>query len=334
MLITNRSSDLLSDQIQTLFKRSPSSRVTIATAYISPGACQRIDLLSEAIRREVRIVVGRALFDGLAEQTTSYLARLEEETGKRGGGVRIHPAGFHSKIYAGEGISIIGSSNLTEHGLSDWAEANILLEGSHAELVATEANSLYEGAVTFSDIRDSIRPIRVAKAGRGKAEKVEIPSEPGSSVNGLSISLLSNDGGVPEKSGLNWGHGGGRPRNPFECYIRFPVSVHEAAKFIFGSADRETVFTAKTHDGQTLRLLLGGNSRKGEREAKQIISSGRMAILGEWLVRDCLGITAGRLVTKQDLELYGRTDVDFYRIGTEPDGSAIVYMDFSPEGIR
>lgn len=42
------------------------------------------------------------------------------------------------------------------------------------------------------------------------------------------------------------------------------------------------------------------------------------------LLRNRLGLANGQYVTRQDLERYGRTDVDFYKIDEET-----FYMDFS-----
>lgn len=39
-----------------------------------------------------------------------------------------------------------------------------------------------------------------------------------------------------------------------------------------------------------------------------------------------LGLPSGAKVTKEDLERYGRTDVDFYKLDEET-----YYMDFSPK---
>ncbi len=269
--------------------------------------------------------------EGLSEPAREYFARLHQIAQGNGGGVRVDPTGWHSKLYVADATAFIGSSNLTEHGLSDWTEANLLVSGEQSDLVRREAQRLYESGIAFDAAIDEVPHREVAvKPGKNRDSALFMPAEPSSNPTpGVEISLLDSSGLVAAKSGLNWGLAGGRPRDRYECYIRFPISVHEEAKFVFGSIEKGTEFIANTHDGKTFRLRLEGNSQAGESTAKQISTSGDKRVLGRWMVVDCLGITDGRAVTLADLNRYGRTSVAFYRTSTTAEGLAVVYLDFA-----
>lgn len=326
MLVTNRQDKLYSVLNEEL---SSHSEVSIATAYVTPGGCELIGLTKKAEAGVVRLAIGRALQDGLSGPAKAYLSRLHEVSKSNGGGVRVDPSGWHSKLYVTPDFACIGSSNLTEHGLSDWTEANVLLKGQSSNELRGEALRLYNGGLDFDSVVDQI-PHResVSKRGKNRDAAVFMSAEPSSSpILGVEISLLSGDD-VPGKSGLNWRFASGRPRDLFECCIRFPTSVHREAEFVFGSIARSTKFIALTHDGHTFTMQVEGSSKAGAFVGKQIATSGSKSVLGRWMIEKCLGFADGRLVERSDLIRYGRTSVSFYRIGTTSEGLAVTYLDF------
>lgn len=295
------------------------------------------DVLAIAGEMPVRLVVGRALQDGLPDVAKNYLVFLHRVARKKGGGVRLDPHGFHSKLYATESFALLGSANFTENGLGNWIEATLELQNEPAALVRAEVARLWGGGVDFDTVADAIPSLRFRPSAQGRAKPPKdaallLPSEPVAPTHGISISLLDRSGDVPARSGLNWGLGGGRARNRYEAYIRLPKSVLPSASYIFGSIKEGTVVAANTHDGRTLLLRLQGTQSDGAEGvvAKQISTLGENKALGEWLVRDCLGITDGRAVTLADLRRYGRTTIEFYRTGIDTDGRAVVYVDFCP----
>jgi hypothetical protein len=193
--------------------------------------------------------------------------------------------GFHSKIYAihsdGKCFGVIGSSNLTEHGLFDWVESNVTLSGELASEARHEVSRLWDGALALPDCLDDIPVAKVQRQGREGMDAQEmLPVEGGTCVIGLAISLLGKDRQVPGKSGLNWAFGGGRHRNPNECYIRLPISKLQEAEFVFGGNRPGHTFYAKTHDGETFLLRLEGTQGEGRRYAKQISTDGNKSELG------------------------------------------------------
>ncbi|RYG86700.1 MAG: NgoFVII family restriction endonuclease, partial [Alphaproteobacteria bacterium] len=303
--------------------------VLIASAYVSPGGAELLGLMGRSKDQRVEVSIGRAMFEGLSPKTKDYFYRLHRSARTKGGGVRVDDAfGFHSKLYCAGGIGVIGSSNMTEHGLSGWVEASMLLVPPHSDLIYEEARRLYSGGVDFDALIDTIPtalPTRKTHVVKRDAV-VSIPAEPGTELQGIEISLLDDKGQVPARSGLNWGLGLGRKRDRYECYIRFPNSIHETGKYVFGSADKETVVEARTHDGRRIMLLLQGTAYKGKGLAKQISTWGDNSDLGEWMVRDCLKVPPSRAVDISDLRKYGRSTVEFYRIGMRDDHIPIVYL--------
>lgn len=132
------------------------------------------------------------------------------------------------------------------------------------------------------------------------------------SVESVKLSLLTNKGVVAETSGLNWGQREGRNHN--EAYIRIPI---ETARQNFFPTDRH--FMVLTDDGHNLIL------RVEQQNNKALTTPLNNSLLGEYF-RKRLGLANGQLITKSDLEKYGRTDVVFAKIDSE-----LFYMDFSPQ---
>lgn len=62
---------------------------------------------------------------------------------------------------------------------------------------------------------------------------------------------------------------------------------------------------------------------RAQDNSKAIHTPHNNALLGEYF-RNRLGLSSGELVTKDDLEAYGKTEVVFYKIDDET-----YYMDFS-----
>lgn len=132
----------------------------------------------------------------------------------------------------------------------------------------------------------------------------------------LTVSLLRADGtDTGYGSGINWGiRRNGTKRNPNQAYI--PYNRQDKKPGFF--PDRENpddencpMFKVITKDFGSfhMRVAQGGN--------KAIHSVESNAILGEW-IRKKIGAPNGGYVTKQMLELYGKTSVTFrkYEDGT------------------
>jgi len=129
--------------------------------------------------------------------------------------------------------------------------------------------------------------------------------------NSVKLLLLSRDGEVGRRSGLNWGQRDGR--EPNQAYIPLPAEV---ARSGFFPTNRQHFFVI-TDDGKSLVL------RVEQQNNKAITTPENNSRIGEYFRRR-LGIANGMPVWKADLQRYGRTDVTFCKIDEEH-----YYMDFS-----
>lgn len=132
----------------------------------------------------------------------------------------------------------------------------------------------------------------------------------------LTVSLLRSDGSdTGYGSGINWGiRKNGTKRNQNQAYI--PYNRKDKKEGFF--PDREhpadencPMFKVITKDFGSFHMRMAQQGNKGLHSVES------NAILGEW-IRKRIGAPSGGYVTKQMLELYGRTYVTFrkYEDGT------------------
>jgi len=119
----------------------------------------------------------------------------------------------------------------------------------------------------------------------------------------VQINLLDNSGRLPARSGLNWGHRPEYNRNQNEAYIRVPKRIDDLGFFPVAGIR----FILKTDDGQTLRVT------REQANSKAITTYESNSILGEYF-RKRLGLPDGAFIKKTDLQNYGRTNIDFFKI--------------------
>ncbi|KAB7789675.1 restriction endonuclease PLD domain-containing protein [Bifidobacterium leontopitheci] len=127
----------------------------------------------------------------------------------------------------------------------------------------------------------------------------------------VTLSLLTKKGVIGIHSGLNWGQR--ETRNPNQAYIPVPAEI--VRKEFFPNNKRH--FTVLTDDHKSLIVRLE------QANDKALTTPLNNALLGEYF-RNRLGLPNGQFVTKEDLQKYGRTTVDFTRIDEEQ-----YYMDFT-----
>ena len=131
--------------------------------------------------------------------------------------------------------------------------------------------------------------------------------------NTVSLSLLSNRGDVPSSSSLNWGQRD--KRDPNQAYIPLPAKVAKTGFFPLN----KRYFTVVADDGECFIM------RVEQANDKAITTPGDNSELGRYF-RNRLGLHEGDLVTKRDLEAYGRADIVFKKLDDEH-----FLMDFSIE---
>ena len=129
----------------------------------------------------------------------------------------------------------------------------------------------------------------------------------------VTLSLLSRDGTTGRRSGLNWGQRPGR--HPDQAYIRVSKRIDEMGFF----PNIGVRFRIITDNRRNLICV------RAQQDGKAIETCDENSQMGAYFRRR-LGVNLGEFVTRENLEDYGRTNVDFYRIDEET-----YYMDFSVE---
>ena len=127
----------------------------------------------------------------------------------------------------------------------------------------------------------------------------------------VKVSLFTKSGIVGTRSGLNWGQRSGR--DPNQAYIPLRAVVYKTDFF----PERSKHFTVLTNDNKVLICS------RAQDKGKAIHTPLNNSLMGEYF-RNRLGVASGEPVSRTDLERYGRTDIDFYKIDDET-----YYMDFS-----
>ncbi len=220
----------------------------------------------------------------------------------------------HSKLYLWEkgGMPIkayIGSANYTQTAFSNLRR-EIMTECDPNEALIyfdnIEANSIY---CNHQEVEDFItllpsHPIL-------SAEESPLITLRGNGITNVTLSLLSRNGDVGLRSGLNWGQRAGR--EPNQAYIPLPSTIARSGFFPLGKKH----FSVLTDDNKQLIL------RVEQANNKAITTPLNNSLLGEYF-RNRLGMPNGSFISKNDLDNYGRTDVTFYKLDEEQ-----FFMDFS-----
>ena len=112
-------------------------------------------------------------------------------------------------------------------------------------------------------------------------------------------------GEVPAKSGLNQWNAGGRKRDYDEVYIPIPKRVHEKKPGFFPPRDKK--FTLKTQEG------IKFSAKVCQANNKALMSDPNKE-LGQWLLRDMLGLRRGKLATIEFLRKKNADTVIIYKL--------------------
>lgn len=268
---------------------------------------------------ELKLIVGMVPYDGLSISVHEGFRELSNAE------LPKHISDFvcsyvcdsvpvHSKIYiwAKNDIPVIafmGSANFSQTAFSSRRK-ELLVECDSYEALKyyndIEANTIFctHGEIDEYVILHPTHPILDDENKPNRALQ-------GSDIEKVTLSLLARNGETGAKSGINWGQREGR--NPNQAYIGLPIRIARAGFFPLN----EQHFTVITDDGHQLIL------RVEQENDKAITTPLSNAQLGEYL-RNRLGVANGAYVTKSDLERYGRTDIDFYKLDEEQ-----YYMNFS-----
>ncbi|MEA3463599.1 MAG: NgoFVII family restriction endonuclease [Patescibacteria group bacterium] len=113
---------------------------------------------------------------------------------------------------------------------------------------------------------------------------------------------------VFEKSGLNQWNARGKKRDMSEVYIPIPAKIHHNFPKFF--PDRNTPFTLKLPDGRQMQ------SKVCQDNGKALMSYSNKE-LGQWILRDVLGLKEGELLTYKKLQTVGIDSVRIDKISDD-----------------
>jgi hypothetical protein len=279
----------------------------------------------------VELIIGMSASDGLSESNHKGFQKLVQNdfSGAFSCSYLTEMPPVHSKVYAWYRdqqpvCGFIGSANYTQTAFGKNQREVMTLADAEQGLDYFQGlipQSIYcdnidaENFVQIYNERSYERVKRERTAAQQPQPETELaPSSP--SLLGLpfvQVSLLDRYGNLPQRSGLNWGQRPEYGREPNQAYIKLPSSIYNTDFF----PQRGVHFTVLTDDGKVLICTRAQDS------AKAIETPHNNSLIGEYF-RNRLGLPNGAPVTTNDLQRYGRTTVDFYKIDDET-----YFMDFS-----
>lgn len=286
----------------------------VVSGYATSGMVSRhLEDICKLEKINIHLIVGMVGKDGISRTNHQGFCHLvnNPEIGFRCSYILENtPKQVHSKAYAWFNNDLpvdgfIGSANYTQNGFFKQQEA---MEKSSPEEILKYYNELENMSCSclHSDVdglvKDQINILQNNDAGDSS-----ITHREGS--ESVTYTLLDRDENLPKSSGLNWGHRGddkNYKREPNQAYIRVPADVTKKEFF----PERGNHFALHTDDGHTFLCAITQDG------GKAIHSTDNNSLLGEYF-RNRIGVPLGSLVTRQDLENYGRTDITFYQIDDE-----------------
>lgn len=143
------------------------------------------------------------------------------------------------------------------------------------------------------------------------------------------ISLLDQNGQVPEKSGINWGLNsneltGSVNTRVADAELRITADLIRTGIIPLKNGLNKVPVLLRWDDGRTMRGSFEQNIEvDGLLYPKALCSDNDKSELGAYL-RHRLGVNLTKLINLNDLQTYGRTNIE---ISVLPDGS--YYLDFS-----
>lgn len=294
--------------------KATADKIYIVSGFATPGmAYKHLFELPEKV--EIQLVVGMANKFGIPKiyhQEFIKLAKIDFPSRFNCSYIVKGPP-VHAKTYSWFSggnplMAFAGSANYTQSAFFG-RQREVLVETEPSDL-----KEYFESLITDTksclseDVNEKIKFSEIANWPYLKDDTFAEPRQ-----ESIRLSLLDSKGNIHKRGGLNWGQRPGR--EPNQAYICVPA--HTANMEFFPI--RGIHFTIITDDGDTFDAVI---AQSGE---KAIQTPHNNSILGRYF-RQRIGVPLGRFVQRENLERYGRTDVEFKKINDET-----YYLDFSVE---
>jgi len=285
----------------------------ILSGYVGPNPISRL----KDLPFNSKVIYGMYGDRGIQETLHNALISLQREISNID--IFYSKTPIHSKCYVWKNSNsinhaLIGSANFSTNGLSTpYREilAETTIDTFHP--LNDYINRVMRNSVICTDIELSITRPRISETTSNEQVSTEF----------CKMSFLDRHGNVASASGLNWGQGKGHvaPNDAYiaikKDYIRlYPKLFPPKQDFttVTGVGGRQSrhndIVEIIWDDGMIMDGLLEGNQdENGVKYPKQISSFPRKSLIGEYL-RNRLGVQSGQRVIINDLNKYGRSDID------------------------
>lgn len=305
------------------------SRIQIVTGYFGTESIVEFqEILERNPRpREIKFIVGMAIFDGLTQIQLNALEKFAKYLiDSSQGNVYVSEAfPIHSKVAVFTNFEkvtsgVIGSSNFTNLvSTSRQYETDLLVTQNDEVLSDLEefVERAQRACSPISECKGKIRVLSPKLAALSVEDGVEKSTDTTSSLNKSPISFE-----IPIKpeaqSHLNTFFGKGRvnskgfvmPRPWYEAEIIVSNSITKMPGYPSKTSSTDE-FTVLTDDGWLFNCKVTGDNGKNFR------SSGNLEILGKWLkgrLEESGALIPGQPVTRETLEAYGRNSMTFTKL--------------------
>ena len=276
---------------------------------------------------EIDLFIGMASVDGVSIWQHEQYKRIAQQQQPR---VNIYyqmtRPGVHTKIYhwnshaLNDDLIFIGSANFSWNGFRRQNELLVEATYSNSDEVfglttpISCLDPMVQNFISLYNMRISDKQGHELKLTTNQ-QVHETTVVQHQSLEYVDLSLLTRNGIVAERSGLNWGKRDGRNQN--QAYIPVSQSIHRNYPRFF--PPRGEHFIMLTDDQTQLLCVMAQDN------SKAIHTYESNSIMGSYF-RNRLGVPNGELVTQFHLQNYGRDFVRIYKIDLET-----YYLDFSVE---
>ncbi len=298
--------------------------LVIISGYLGPSPVKRLSDLPF----KCKVIYGMYGEAGIGEKLHGALVNIHETIDN----VDIYYSTIpvHSKCYMWKkegktSHALIGSANFSTNGLcTPYRE--VLAETTYDTFLPLDqyAKKILENAISCTELE-------LESSNDTLKKEIFISSDI------CKISLLDRSGEVQNAHGLNWGQGKGNTRPNDACLVirtvhldtfpnLFPPIQDYAPALEDGGKKQRKNDKVEIiwDDGTTMDGLLEGSvERNGIKYPKNFSSFPNKDIIGKY-IRERIGVDLDERVTKEDLESYGRTDIE---ISLQSEG--VYYFDFS-----
>lgn len=307
--------------------------LVVLSGYIGPQPVSRL----KELPFKSSVIYGMYGLDSISVKLNETLNKLNQEIPNTD--ILYSNLPVHSKCYIwkkGKNIvtALIGSANFSVSGLSNPFK-EVLAETSFDTFAPLKG---YLDLVIKQCIKCSDPSVKTkTKAPATVGQEV---TEEGITNDTCVATLLDRSGNVPKKSGLNWGLSLRGNVTIGDAYIPIHIGYLRQSPNIFPPKQLKKLRVSKGakksrqndavefiwDDGTIMEGLLEQTQElEGVPYPKAISSGPKKNILGIYL-RKRLGVDLYHLITRKDLEAYGRTDIEVSLLG-----EGVYYMNFSPK---